>query len=70
MSIEGWASRREKVVIEVVKEIQVARELQGKLEEDKETISKIETLSPATKTLVNRLNPDLTTLLKLSKQED
>jgi len=70
MSLEDWASRRERKIVDLVKEIQVAREIQAKLEEDKETISKMNTVSPAMRTLVNRINPDLTTLLKLSQQEE
>lgn len=68
MSIGEWSLRREKNVVEVVKEIQVARDIQAKLMDEKESV--IETVSPAMRTLVDRINPDLSTLLKLSQQED
>ena len=68
MSLGEWSLRREKDIVEVVKEIQVARDIQAKLMDEKESV--IETVSPAMRTLVDRINPDLSTLLKLSQQED
>lgn len=59
-------------VIEVVTELSAVTEMQRTLEKDKETIGKMENISPATKALVQRIHPDTKTLLDLrrNKKED
>ncbi len=59
-------------LIEVVTELNAVTEMQKTLEKDKETIEKMENISPATKALVRRIHPDTKTLLNLrrKKKED
>jgi DNA repair ATPase RecN len=55
-------------LIEVVTELNAVTEMQKTLEKDKETIEKMENISPATKALVRRIHPDTKTLLNLRRK--